>query len=134
MNGRGTQQQARRSPAAFMLWGWAMLLVVLLSAAPGGGQPRTLLLGSAFDPATVSVVLNPKKPRFSSSASAVHKKRLPQTVGGGASHGAVDANLAFVPAAAPLPEVEPPRSDVADLPSRKRVLARAHAPRAPPLA
>lgn len=40
-----------------------MLFVVLLSAAPTGGAPRTQLVGSAFDPATVSVVLNPKSPK-----------------------------------------------------------------------
>ena len=42
---------------AFALWAWAMLFVVLLSAVPTGGQARTRLVGSAFDPTTVSVAL-----------------------------------------------------------------------------
>lgn len=44
-----------------------MLLVVLLSAAPTGGQPRTQIVGSAFDPATNSVVVSPKRPRVDAS-------------------------------------------------------------------
>ncbi len=67
-----------------MLWGWAMLLVVLLSAAPTGGQPRTRHLGSAFDPATLSVVLSPKQPRLNGAVSSQHRKKLPETEGGDA--------------------------------------------------
>jgi hypothetical protein len=38
-----------------------MLVVVLLSAAPTGGQVQVRAIGSAFDPATVSVAVSPKK-------------------------------------------------------------------------
>lgn len=49
----------RTRPAAFLLWGWALLLLVLLSAAPTSAQPCTRLVGSAFDPSTVSVTVGP---------------------------------------------------------------------------
>ncbi len=44
-----------------MLWGWALLLLVLLSAAPTGAQAGTRVVGSAFDPSTVSVTVAPNK-------------------------------------------------------------------------
>ena len=58
-----TSHETRTRSAGFWLWGWAMLLVVLLSAAPTGGAPRTQWLGSAFDPATTSVTTGPKRPK-----------------------------------------------------------------------
>ena len=61
MNGQGTHRPDHGRQAAFLLWGWAMVLLVLLSAAPTSAQPRTRLVGSAFDPATVSVAVSPKK-------------------------------------------------------------------------
>ena len=42
----------------FAPWAWLMLVVVLLSAAPINGQPRTRLVGSAFDPASVAAALS----------------------------------------------------------------------------
>ena len=52
---------ARSAPVPFSWWGWAMLLVILLSAAPTGGALRTQVYGSAFDPATYSVTTAPKR-------------------------------------------------------------------------
>jgi hypothetical protein len=40
---------------------WATLLVVLLSAAPTGPQVQLRLIGSAFDPASSTVVVSPKR-------------------------------------------------------------------------
>src|SRR6186713_641109 len=45
----------------FLLSGWAILLVVLLSATPAGEQIRLRAVGSAFDPAAAAVALGPKK-------------------------------------------------------------------------
>jgi hypothetical protein len=64
MNERLNQSEGGRSCAAYALWAWTMLLVVLLSASPTGGQPGTRMVGSAFDPATSSVVINPKSPKL----------------------------------------------------------------------
>lgn len=47
----------------FLAWGWATLLVVLVSAAPDGGAPGSRELGSAFDPATPWVTVGPQQPR-----------------------------------------------------------------------
>lgn len=46
---------------AFLLWGWALLLLVLFSAAPTAAQPMARSVGSAFDPSTVSVTVGPSK-------------------------------------------------------------------------
>jgi hypothetical protein len=61
MMGRSANLAASRSRAAFSLWGWATLLVIMLSAAPTGGAMRTQVFGSAFDPATYSVTTAPKR-------------------------------------------------------------------------
>ena len=50
-----------RARVPHTLWGWAMLLIVLLSAAPTGGALRTQAFGSAFDPATYSVTTGPRR-------------------------------------------------------------------------
>jgi len=49
----------RRWP--LLAWGWGILLVVLLSATPTGGAPRTMPIGSAFDPASMAVTLGPSR-------------------------------------------------------------------------
>jgi hypothetical protein len=54
----------------FRLLGLATLLVVLLCAALATGQPRTRVVGSAFDPSTTSVALSPKKLRIGQAARA----------------------------------------------------------------
>jgi len=132
MSGILHHERARRGPAAFLLWGWAMLLVVLLSAAPTGGQPRTRLLGSAFDPATVSVVLSPKQSRLEDTASSLHRRRLPDRMGGGSAH---IANLAPWAASSLLAQPDGWRFDDRDPAiTGRRSLTKAHGPRGPPLA
>lgn len=82
MNASSNQHKGRKTQPAFWLAAWIMLLVVLLSAAPTGGQPRTRFVGSAFDPATFSVLVAPKKPRFASSVISLLKgKRSDERAG-----------------------------------------------------
>jgi hypothetical protein len=52
-----------------------MLLVVLLSAMPTGGAPRTLVVGSAFDPASMAVSLGPKRALIKPGAAGADKLR-----------------------------------------------------------
>lgn len=122
---------APRSQRAFALWVLAMLLVVLLSAVPTGGQARTRLVGSAFDPTTVSVALSPKQPKAKASAQAPDRRRLPDSASGEphallapalAPASAPSAEFAAGPFARPAPVAGP------------RALTRAHGARAPPKA
>lgn len=115
-----------------LAWGWAMVFVVLLSAAPTGGAPRTALIGSAFDPATVHEVLDPKRSRLSSAAETARKKRdagLP--LGASLPAAAARSPSAAVAYAAPAPAWLHRTGSAAPL---QRTHYRAHAPRAPPRA
>lgn len=64
----------------FWLSGWAILLVVLLSATPSGEQIRLRTVGSAFDPATAAVTVGPKKPKI--EARQLISGRTDQDTGG----------------------------------------------------
>jgi hypothetical protein len=66
MNGRSNKNCDRKTQRAFLLWSWAMLLVILLSAAPTTAQPRSRIVGSAFDPSTTCVAISPNKLKFDS--------------------------------------------------------------------
>lgn len=61
MNGRTHPDCDHPRTTAFLLWGWALLLLVLLSAAPTAAQPVARLVGSAFDPSTMSVTVGPNR-------------------------------------------------------------------------
>jgi hypothetical protein len=119
----------RRTP--FLLWSWAMLLVVLLSAAPTGGAPRTQVVGSAFDPATVSVALNPKSPK--AKAAIV-------VAGGGLPDVGLDSPPALAAAAAAYGRDEFANAGGAVVavpvarPVGPHAFVRAHGARAPPTA
>ena len=107
-----------------------MLVVVLLSAAPTGGAPRTQLIGSAFDPATLSVALSPKQPKAKAALQAAGD-RLPDE-----RHGP-PAALAVVAVALPvnfLPADDALRAEPPAFAVHARALVRAHGPRAPPTA
>lgn len=122
-----------RPQRAFALSILATLLVVLLSAVPGGGEALTRLVGSAFDPTTVSVALSPKQPKAKVSAQSPDRRRLPDSASGEPS-----PTLALAPAAALVlarsaetgarPFARPAAV------AAPRALTRAHGPRAPPRA
>lgn len=132
MNVSINQRKGRKSQPAFWLVAWATLLVVLLSAAPTGGQPRTRFVGSAFDPATVSVVVTPKKHRSASSAASLLKRKRPDDVAGEAP---TIVSLPRRPAASPLALADRLRfSPFPDATSRRHSFPKAHGPRAPPTA
>lgn len=76
-NDTQTLHRAQSRRPVFQLWGWAMLFVVLLCSAAASGQPRTRIVGSAFDPTTTSVALNPKQPRMAAKAAKSAKGKLP---------------------------------------------------------
>lgn len=114
----------RRVP--FLLWGWAMLVVVLLSASPTGAAPRSRLVGSAFDPATVSVALNPKQPKAVDKLTAGER---PDPDSGAPP--VLAASVVHVPAAAAIAVRSAHAAGLASL-ADPRALVRAHGPRAPP--
>lgn len=107
-----------------------MLLVVLLSAAPTGGQPRTRLVGSAFDPATTSVVVSPKRPKVDASVEKTEgDKRLDLIASTGFWPAASrDVHFPIAPASAGRAIFPPVDSVAAGL----NPLARSQAARAPP--
>lgn len=125
----GTPPSARRDPAAFLLWGWTMLLVILLSATPTEGVTGTRAMGSAFDPTTASVVLSPKQLRLGASVAIPGKRKVPDVVGPASL---VPMMLALVPS--PLLQVEAFQSGLLRADASPLLSSRAHAPRAPPAA
>jgi hypothetical protein len=110
-----------------------MLLVVLLSAVPTGGQARSRLVGSAFDPTTVSVALSPKQPKAKASAQAPDRRRLPDSASGNAPVQLALAPVAALVIARSAEAGASPFAQPATV-TGPRALTRAHGPRAPPLA
>lgn len=123
----------RPSPApkrswSTLLWGWGLLFVVLLSAAPTGGPPRSRLVGSAFDPATVSVALSPRQPKVKATVEQARPD----------DPGKLNPQLPLAAATATLPEIAALDSSArAAFPIRAtpdiRRLVRPLGARAPPL-
>ena len=120
-------RRMRRIP--LVAWGWAMLLVVLLSAAPTGAAPRTAVVGSAFDPATVSVVLSPKPSKLSFASAVQQQKRDARPSGSVQAIPALERAASAPPVALAAGRRAPDGSDPARL---YHSFSRAHAPRAPP--
>jgi hypothetical protein len=118
----------RSTRFGFLLWGWAMLLVVLVSAAPDGAAPGSREIGSAFDPATPSVAIGPQQPR-EVVAIQIEQPPVPAMSAGGAGmflpiqivSSGDEASGSFI--AHRSPAAGDPRS-----------ANRAHGARAPPLA
>lgn len=133
---RMTRDNSSRSESgnrpAFAPWAWLMLVVVLLSAAPINGQPRSRLVGSAFDPASVSVVVRPGKTRLHSPSASVEKRKAPDSEPGNAPFLAIvegpDLATQPSPAAEARTDALPPTAFVPRRPWR------AHPSRAPPAA
>ncbi len=129
MHGRRSTFFRRGGNMPFVLWGWAMLVVVVLSATPTSAHPRSRLIGSAFDPATVSVVVSPRKAR----PDEWTRKPPEDDPAGAAFDNQPDASLARpIPLAASVgARADAVPSRVASPPRRPAV--RAHAPTEPPL-
>jgi len=119
-------QENKRQPMT--LWGWVMLLVVVLSSAPSAAQPRTRLVGSAFDPSATAVVVSPKRTRLNASTALPAPRKLPDD---GAPNGGVAIVWTMMQiAASHWPQTI--RARQAALPPESFLLTRAHGPRAPP--
>lgn len=121
----------RLNRLGFLAWGWAMLLVIAVSAAPDGGAPGSRLVGSAFDPATASVMVGPQQPRV--VLAATNDEQAPPAVpSGGAGEFATATSSAMRSPAADadgsLLAHRPPGS------GDPRSLTRANGARAPPKA
>lgn len=117
----------RLNRLAFVAWSWAILLVILVSAAPDGGAPGSRALGSAFDPATVSVTVGPQQPRV--VAAAEIDEVAPPAFSGSADQVAVlEFALSGAVAGGSFAAYRP--MGIAD----PRSLTRAHGARAPPIA
>lgn len=119
---------AARRPWTAFLWGWGLVLVVLLSAAPTGGAPRTRMVGSAFDPATVSEALNPRQPKLKAALKQAARgepgKFLPDPQG--------DLAVVAVPEVGTPDRAEPTRWGTSHATEAQR-LVRPLGARAPPL-
>jgi len=103
----------------FGLMAWLTLLVVVLSAAPSHAQPRTRMVGSAFDPAAVSVALSPASRLIASAVAAAKDKKRPDP-GVRAIAAAIDndRDLPATAASGPLPESERLLADLREARSR----------------
>ena len=122
-----------RPNRSFVLWCWAMLLVVLMSAAPTSTQVRTRLVGSAFDPASISVARSPK-PTKAKAATSVRGSGLPDELQGDpplVARVGVELDPALL--AAPLRGASKPVPAAASL-AYSSHSPRAHGARAPPIA
>jgi len=107
-----------------------MLFVVLLSAAPTGAAPRTLLVGSAFDPATTSVAMGAKRPRLDVAEERKGSKPddLSPLAGSSLHTTAAEAHREIVP-----PTARRSGFAVAATNARVNLLAHSRGARAPPL-
>jgi hypothetical protein len=129
MVARSASLAADRNRAVFSLWGWAMLLVIALSAAPTGGALRTQVFGSAFDPATYSVTTAPK--RHSLLAEVQTKDEGEPDEAPAADYPVLSDALAVqATAVTPPPVVDSP--PFADRAATAHVIADNRAARAPP--
>jgi hypothetical protein len=129
MNARPKPSGLRKVRYGFLVWGWAMLLVILLSAAPTGAQSRTRLVGSAFDLATTSVVVSPKRPKAAISVKRTDDGNGPETpVGITAWIGVWGHGFILSPAAEDLLPLLAREQGI----GAPRPYTRAHGPRAPP--
>ena len=104
--------------------------IVLLSAAPINGQPRSRLVGSAFDPASVSVVVRPGKTRLHANTASLEKRKTPDSEPGTAPLLAIVERLDLT--AWPLPAAEARPAALPPAPFESRWSWPAHQSQAPP--
>lgn len=120
-------------PLIFPFAGWIMLAVIMIFAAAAGGQvqPQLRLNGSAFDPSTTAVALNPKQ-RSPAAKAAVLQNDLPDALTGSAPVADGAAVLAASPIWQTLPIASAPLALYA-VPGQLRRPASPLGARAPPL-
>lgn len=106
---------------------WLALLVALASSLLSNGLPRTTALGSAFNPATTSVVLKPIRPAPRVTAEAPRRDDGPSA---GTRDAAIVAR-AFDPVSQPLAIRAPVIAFAAALPLRPHPVLDG-SPRGPP--
>ena len=118
-----------RRPASLIVTCWTMLLVILLSAAPTGAAPRTQLVGSAFDPSTVSVVVKPSQQRKTAATQPSDDRKRAEPI---PAHDLHDAVAHPVRAPAPLPAPVARYPDAIWQAARASTVLTDNGPRAPP--
>lgn len=107
---------------------WLALLVALTSSLLSNGLPRTTALGSAFNPATTSVVLKPIRPAPRVTAEAPRRDDGPAA----GTRDALIVARAFEPAPQPLAIPAPATALASALPLRPHSVLDG-SPRGPPL-
>lgn len=105
---------------------WLALAVALLSSLMPGGLPRTTSLGSAFNPATTAVALQPSRAQPRLLVDTVRRDDHPDGQGGAFEA----APLALAPAVPP-PLVPSLRQSAPELPPVPRAILNG-SPRGPP--
>lgn len=105
---------------------WLMIAVVLLSALPTQAQPRSRIVGSAFDPGSVSVLVKARD-EYPDTKSEQRRKQDPDTASGPA------VPLSLPSAVLPFAADEGFHGIAAVTPPPVTPRLTANAPRAPPL-
>jgi hypothetical protein len=114
-----------------------MLVVVLLSAAPTGSQVQVRSIGSAFDPATVSVAVSPKKLKIETPSKKGCQDNRCETVvefvEAAGQAATLLTSLGVIAYSRAVAKGDFGFSLSHQLPAPVSLLARSYAPRAPPL-
>jgi hypothetical protein len=108
---------------------WLALVTALLSSLMFGGVPRTTAYGSAFNPATTAVALQPSRAQPRIVAEIVRRDDEPASGQGGAI---ALAPLAVAPAAPKYALPSPPKP-LTSAPARSSPPVLDGSPRGPPL-
>lgn len=108
---------------------WLALVTALLSSLMFAGVPRTTALGSAFNPATTAVALQPSRAQPRIVAEAIRRDDEPASGQGDA------ITLAPLPVAIATPEfgLPPPPSPLTAAPALRSSPVLDGSPRGPPL-
>ncbi|HEY0622533.1 hypothetical protein [Sphingomonas sp.] len=108
---------------------WLALVVALLSALMFGGMPRTTVVGSAFNPATTAVALQPSRARPYERVEAIRRDDEPPG-GQGDAIAVAPLPVAFAPPRSSLP---PPSTPLIAAPALSSAPVLDGSPRGPPL-
>ncbi|ODP36118.1 hypothetical protein [Sphingomonas turrisvirgatae] len=108
---------------------WLALVVALLSSLMSEGLPRTTAVGSAFNPATTAVALQPSRVQPRVRTEQVRRNDIPA---GGQSAPIASLHPIALPVAPPAPVDQPPKGDTA-MPAGAQPRGLDGSPRGPPL-